>query len=257
MAPAKPDQPQTTEAKSSRAAEKVAFELASALLRGRFPEGTMLLPGPDLCRVANCSQTALRGAIHLLETWGLVAVLPGRNGGTVVREPRPDDLRFPVATLIHSQNALFSDVLVARRAIDPLLAAEAARNRTDQEVFELRALCERARESVGFRDNFSSAITDFDQGLASAAGMPVLGVFLWQLTSLGDEVVNRIAPSSQTRRLRTARAYERVLDAIELSDPDTAEAEMAAWRLEVEGFWKQSAPYLLEIPLRPLAYMES
>ena len=48
-----------------------------------------------------------------------------------------------------------------------------------------------------------------------------------------------------------------MLDAIELSDPDTAEAEMAAWRLEVEGFWKQSAPYLLEIPLRPLAYMES
>jgi GntR family transcriptional repressor for pyruvate dehydrogenase complex len=245
-----------TATKSSRASERVANELACTLLHARFPEGTVLSPEGELMKALGCSRTALRGALRLLEGWGLISVQPGRNGGPVTRRPRSADLRPPLATLIHSREASLADLLTARRAIDPLIAAEAATHRTEEQAILLRSTITTAYEGIGSRDVFATANATFHRVLAEAAGLVVLGAFLSALTSIGDGTVHRITPNNEERRLRVIRAHEKVVEAIERSDPRDAETAMLAYQLEAEVFFRQFAPHLVDTPLRPLAFLD-
>jgi DNA-binding FadR family transcriptional regulator len=240
----------------SRAAEKVAHELAAMLLQERFAEGTILSPENDLMKKLGCSRTALRGALRLLENWGLITVQPGRNGGPITRRPRPDDLRAGLAALIHSREASLADLMTARRAIDPLIASQAALHRSEQHVTALRATITNAYQGIASREQFATANADFHRLLSEAAGLAVLGVFLSALTSVGDEAIRRVAPSDEARRLRVIRAHEKVVEAIARSDAAASESAMLAYQLEAEVVWRQFAPHLVDAPLRPLAFLD-
>jgi DNA-binding FadR family transcriptional regulator len=230
--------------------------MASVLIEARLPEGTPLLPEGQLMNNLGCSQTALRGALRLLESWGLISVRPGRNGGLIARHPRSSDLRALLSILIHSRQASFSEVLVARRTIDPLIASEAARLRTDEQAQQLRWIIDQAAQTTEVRDPFVSKITELYLALADAAGMSVLGVFVSEVSSVGNDAVHRIAPASPMSRLSYLEVYEGIVQAIEASDPKAAESRMAAFQLETELYWRRHAPFLLEMPLRPLAAFE-
>jgi GntR family transcriptional regulator, transcriptional repressor for pyruvate dehydrogenase complex len=240
----------------SRAAEKLAYQLAALLLEAHFPDGTVLSPENELMKTLQCSRTALRGALRLLETWGLITVQPGRNGGPITRSPQADDLRPALSALIHSRQASLADLLAAHRAIDPFIAAEAARLRSEDDLVALHATIAVASEAVGSRDIFLAATAQFYRDLASAAGLTVLGVFLSALMSVGAQTVNRVAPDNETLRLRMIRGLERVVDAVQRSDPKAAEEAMAGYALESELFWRQYAPHFVDVPLRPLAFMD-
>lgn len=242
--------------KAPRAAEKVAKAMASALIQAKLPEGTPLLPEPKLMSNLACSQTALRGALRLLESWGLISVRPGRNGGLTARHPRPSDLRSLLSILIHSRQASFADTLITRRTIDPLIVAEAARLRTDEQARRLRSIIDQAAQLTEQRDPFVSKVNELYLGFADAAGMSILGVFVSEVSSVGNDAVHRIAPSSPVRRLNYLQAYEGIVQAIEESDIEAAEARMSAHQLETEIYWRRHAPFLMEMPLRPLAALE-
>lgn len=240
----------------SRAAEKLAHELAAALLRGRFPEGTVLAPEAELARRMGASRTAVRGALRLLESWGLITIQPGRNGGPVCRRPRATDLRAGIAALLHSRKASLADLFTARRAIDPVIAAEAATHRTSQQMAALRAALEAARRATGSRDKFAATDAEFDRLLAESAGLAALGIFLMALSSIGDDTMRRVAPNDEARRLTVLRAREQIVEAIARSDASAAESASLAHILETETFWRRTAPQLVDTPLRPLAFLE-
>src|SRR5690349_9828059 len=92
-------------ANRNRVAYRVAREMAMWVLDAELPEGARLPPEQELCQRMGCSRSGLRSALRLLESWGLITIQTGRDGGPVIRHPRISDLGDTLSILIHSERA--------------------------------------------------------------------------------------------------------------------------------------------------------
>src|SRR3954454_21494458 len=72
-----------------RLADIVAATLRSRILSGELPDGSLVPKQEDLGEEYLVSPAAIREALRILETEGLVSVMRGSIGGSVVHTPRP------------------------------------------------------------------------------------------------------------------------------------------------------------------------
>ena len=236
-----------------RAADRLAYQLALSVIEARLPEGTMLPPEHVLLSRLGCSRVALRGALRLLVSWGLITMRMGRDGGPMVRRPRGLELRDGLAALMHSEQATFADVMLARRAIDPIVAAEAARHATDDHVAQLDETIAELEVLVTRPAEFQQGITDFQWILAEAASLVILGVFIRALMAVSDLSLMGRLPLGEDRCRQAIVAHRVVVETVRAHDPDAAEEAMRACRVDAERYWRSHAPELAGAPLRPLA----
>lgn len=236
-----------------RAADRLAYQLALAIIEARLPEGTMLPPEHVLLSRLGCSRVALRGALRLLVSWGLIRMRMGREGGPMVRRPRGLDLRDGLAVLMHSEEATFADVMLARRAIDPIIAAEAARHASDKHTLSLDATIAELETLVTSPAAFQQGITDFQWILAEAASLVILGVFVRALIAVSDLALMGRLPLDEDRCRQAIATHRVVVETVKARDPDAAEEAMRACRVDAERYWRRQAPELAAAPLRPLA----
>lgn len=236
-----------------RAADRLAYQLALAIIEARLPEGTMLPPEHVLLSKLGCSRVALRGALRLLVSWGLITMRMGRDGGPMVRRPRGLDLRDGLAVLMHSGQATFADVMLARRAIDPIVAAEAARHASDDHIAALDGTIADLEKYVGRPADFQQGINDFQDILAQAASLIILGVFLRALAAVSDLSLMGRLPLDADRCRQAISTHRVVVETVRAHDPEAAEEAMRACRVDAERYWKSRVPELAAAPLHPLA----
>ena len=102
--------------------------------------GTRLGTKSELRQEFGVASTTVNEALRLLETRGLVHTKPGPGGGIFVAAPSGWlALSELIIGLKHSATAV-GEGLAVRQALEPLIAAEAARHRTRTDLRELRAL---------------------------------------------------------------------------------------------------------------------
>ena len=244
----------TRSLKRNRVADRVARELALTIVEAKLPEGTRLPPEEELCSAMGCSRTSMRSALRLLESWGLVTIQTGRDGGPVVRYPRVDDLKETISILIHSEHATLWDVLVARRAIDPIIAAEAAVNAAPEHVERMDAILTHMREAPLTQRGFLLATAEFQGVLADASKLVVLGLFLRILSAFGEGSPLQRLPLAEKHASDVLTSFSRIRDAIAEHDAESARAEMLLLRRESERHWEQNGQALLHVPLGPFEF---
>ena len=240
--------------KSDRVAYRVAREIAVWMLEIRLPEGARFPPEQELCRELGCSRIGLRSALRLLEQWGLITIQTGRNGGPIVRVPRVTDLKDPLSILIHSEHATLMDVLVARRAIDPVVAAAAATNATPELIEDLRSALDQLRRARSSQREFLSATAEFQGFLADASALAILGLFLRILASFGEFSVMQRLPLDKKWQQTVVNQFERILKAVEEHDADAASSEMLLHRVKSEQHWHRKGANQLHLPLAPFEF---
>jgi DNA-binding FadR family transcriptional regulator len=227
--------------------------MAVELLEAQLPEGTRLPPEEELCGTMACSRASLRSALRLLESWGLVTIQTGREGGPVVRSPRVSDLGDALSVLIHCEHATLMDVLIARRTIDPVIAAAAAARATPEHIEQLGACLKRIRNSMSQRE-YLFATSEFPRILADASGLVLLGLFLRILTSFGEEShLQRLQFDSEWKD-HNAASFERIRDAVAAHDSDLASTTMADQRRESERHWHVKGQAILDLPFGPFEF---
>jgi GntR family transcriptional repressor for pyruvate dehydrogenase complex len=130
--------------------EKLYFSIADQIVggirSGEFPTGTALPAERVLAEELGVSRGSVREAIRVLEHAGILEVRMG--SGTYVREGNPskaEQLRV-VAAARGEYSPL--DIIVARRAIEPVAAGLAARNAQPGELVELRRLIDDQAERI-------------------------------------------------------------------------------------------------------------
>src|ERR1700750_1992235 len=67
--------------------QRIADELRAMIVSGRLTEGESLGREPDLLERVGVSRPAVREALRILETEGLITVARGVHGGVIVHEP--------------------------------------------------------------------------------------------------------------------------------------------------------------------------
>jgi DNA-binding GntR family transcriptional regulator len=187
----------------------VLDELRAAILAGEFAAGQRLVE-VDLCERFGCSRFAVRAAIPVLASEGLVDVQ--RHRGARVR-------------IIPVEEAI--EITEVRRLLEGLIAARAAQRATPAEVGELRQVIMQMREAVA-----SAELMRYSDVNARLHGM-VRRIGAHQ-TAAGilERLRAQLVRHQFTLALVPGRPavslaqHERIVEAIAARDPQGAEAAM-------------------------------
>ncbi|MFS0695440.1 FadR/GntR family transcriptional regulator [Streptomyces nitrosporeus] len=158
--------------RQSRTHELVLQSIEEQVFAGRLRAGDRLPPERELAPVFGVSRSALREALRVLETIGVLVAQPGRgpdSGARIVRNP--DDA---LGRLLRLHFALGSyglhDVLEARVALERSSFAAAATHAAEGDLDEAAEAVERMAQPGILPEEFNELDTRFHVKVASSSG---------------------------------------------------------------------------------------
>ena len=213
-----------------RLAELVAGALRDEILSGQLGDGDTLPRQEDLLASFGVSPPAVREALRILETEGLIRVRRGNVGGAVVRTPSAEGVAYMVGLVLQSRHTSLADVGNALRDMEPLCTSLCARRKDRQRTVVpiLRALVDEQRLALPDTIAFNQASRRFREALVARCGSDTLTVVVGALESVWTSHEHRVyelGPEPAIAACRTAlRAHEKLVDAIAAGDEAKAAA---------------------------------
>jgi DNA-binding FadR family transcriptional regulator len=209
-------------------AEIVARAIADQIVTEDLPEGTRLPHERAMLETYQVGRSTLREALRLLEGRGVLTIRSGRDGGPVVRRPRPSDLGASLTLQMQFRHLPASEVFAARQAVEPLLARLAAKVIDDGTLEQMTDCNERMAADLDNRELFRASNMAFHEMVAAAAQSPLLEIFTSALESAADGAGYGVVAGSFTheQRATAVEAHRDILATLAARDPDAAESAM-------------------------------
>lgn len=220
--------------------EQIARRIVGEIVDNGLASGTRLPVESELGARLGVGKNTLREALLLLETWGVVEIRQGRNGGPFVRSPRPDDVREALTIQLMFSAATLQDVFEARCCIEPRSAMLAAERMPDDAIAELRRSVAKMRERAVSQADFLEENQRFHKSIAAATGNVVIETFIDTLKAVFDGTSAGVS-YKPARRLAVADAHEQIVDAIEARDSMRASTAMERHLREAGDFWHKKS----------------
>lgn len=224
-----------------RLAEIVAARLRDDILTGKLKEGDSLPRQEDLFTEFRVSLPAVREAMRILETEGLISVRRGNVGGAIVHLPNAERTAQMISMVLQTRGATPGDVSGALLHLEPICAGMCAarEDRSTEVVPSLRMAIEAQHADFDSPDTYSLNARRFHETIVERCGSETMIVVIGSLeriwsaheSSVWDEApVDEDADSPMARKTRRAalRDHEKLLAAIESGNEDRAVALAAA-----------------------------
>jgi GntR family transcriptional repressor for pyruvate dehydrogenase complex len=205
-----------------RVAEIVASRLRNDILTGRIKEGDVLPSQDTLLAEFGVSPPALREAIHILETDGLISVRRGNVGGAVVHPPSAERTAHMISMVLQTRSATPADVSGALMHLEPICAGMCAarEDRMSEVVPYLEAEIQTQTEQF---DNLSRYVPNarrFHEAIVSRCGNEPMILLIGSLELIWSAHESSVwsAETADPMEYKTMRAalrdHQRLLDAI-------------------------------------------
>lgn len=187
--------------------EVVAGEIRGMIISGELAQGERLIEG-QLAAQLGVSRNPVREAIRLLESTGLVEVLPRK--GAYVCEVDSEQVR---------------QIQELRMVVEGYAAGLAASNRSDEDVAALMDSIERGRAAAVADDNVTAAAChrEFHLALEDAAGNPYLELVVNPLRQQTELMFSVLI---ERRGGISWEEHEAICDAIRSGDAELARTRM-------------------------------
>ena len=163
---------------SERLVDRVAAEIQKLIAQGDLLPETMLPSERELGEQFGTSRTVVREAVRMLMSKGLLEARRGK--GTMVRRMTSDHLSEPISIMMATQSDTFTvdHIHQVRCILEVAIVRLAARQASDEEVTQLRALVEKMRQLDPRGEEFATHDTDFHALLAQITHNPFLAVLV-------------------------------------------------------------------------------
>lgn len=205
----------------------IVDQITEAIRTGAYPPGKALPAERVLAMQLGVSRGSLREATRVLEHAGVLDVRIG--SGTYVTE-----VSSLKAAALRARTAVLGepsplDVMVARRAVEPVCASEAAANARSQDLKALRVAL--SEQSALTRENRDPMVVDmrFHVAVASATRNPVLLAVVRRLTEMMQEGRQELQHQSDKRPgtfERYLQQHTAIQTAIDSHEPEAAATAM-------------------------------
>ena len=225
------------------AADVVATQLRQRIISGQIPDGGMLPKQQDLAQEYGVTKAAAREACRILEAEGLLRVVRGNVGGSVVHLPTPHTAAYTVALVLQARETEIADVALAVQRLEPLVAQLCAErpDRTDTVLPQLELAQSRLAMAIDADDAHaaSAAARQWHEALVESCGSTTIGTLIGTLTAIWSSHVRDVAIAAHAEGLgldfdRTTRAYREheQLQALIRAGDGVAAAALARSHLE-------------------------
>jgi GntR family transcriptional regulator, transcriptional repressor for pyruvate dehydrogenase complex len=227
-----------------RLAEIIAASLRDDILSGRLKEGDLLPRQEHLFKEFRVSLPAVREAMRILETEGLISVRRGNVGGAVVHLPTPERTAQMISMVLQSRGTTPDEVSAALLYLEPVCARMCAArpDRLTEVVPALRATVEAQQAQFDDVANWNHNARRFHETIVATCGnepmIVVIGSLeaiwsahessVWNEAQPDDEDVSPDSPMASKTRRAALRAHEKLLAAIEAGNEDRAAALSAS-----------------------------
>jgi len=207
--------------------DHVIDEIGKRIVSGEFAPGTPLLGEMQLCEMLGISRTALREALRVLSSKGLVKAK--QKVGTLVCPVErwnyldADILSWQLAT--DDSGRLIEELYELRHLIEPMAASLAARNARTSDIKILREAYREMEAAGDDGEKIAAPDVKFHQAIIAASGnrlFSALARVVGAALTVNFDFV-RDAPHGHTFLMP---AHKRVLDAIENHEPAAARLAM-------------------------------
>ena len=208
-----------------RAHQYVAEQIRRHIALRLIPPGESLPSERELAAMFGVGRPTVQHALRLLEADRLVDTRRGRHGGTFVVRPSESELVLDerIARVARQREEL-EDVLVYRRAVEPVVARIAAATRRKPDVRAMRKAAESAARSAA-EDEYMRHDTEFHLAVAGATRNRFLVRAIEEMrVRLNDAMT--LLPESDVWHRRIDEEHRAVVDAIEARNEAGAEEAM-------------------------------
>jgi GntR family transcriptional repressor for pyruvate dehydrogenase complex len=206
-----------------RVAELVASKLRDDILSGRLKVGDVLPSQEALFAEFGVSPPALREAIHLLETDGLISVRRGNVGGALVHHPTAERTAHTISMVLQTRSATPVDVSEALMHLEPVCAGMCAgrEDRMSEVVPHLQNEIDIQTAQFGDLSQYVPNARRFHETLVSRCGNEPMILLVGSLELIWSAHESAVwnghgepAPMVDKTRRAALRDHERLLEAI-------------------------------------------
>ncbi|MGE0136940.1 MAG: FadR/GntR family transcriptional regulator [Ilumatobacteraceae bacterium] len=219
--------------RTGKAADILAERLRRQIVHGELAEGTILPPENQLAESLQVGRPALREAMRILESEGLLVVERGSRGGARIHAPSREAAGRPLGILLQLQQTSIDDVCETRTLVQTAAARTIAERGSDENRAALRAAVEAGMSVADDPVEWSRHAVSFYGRLVELSGLSTLAY----LGGLVEDLLDRhwanrnVSPVSRPEAANPAfvqRAQLRLVMLIEARDVSGAEAMVRA-----------------------------
>jgi GntR family transcriptional regulator, transcriptional repressor for pyruvate dehydrogenase complex len=217
-----------TPAQTRRAFDDIIDQVRDQLKSGDLRPGQKLPSERDFAVQLGVSRNTVREAIRMLEIAGLVTLKKGATGGAFIASSNEESLAQGLRDGLSLANFSIADLMESRIALETFIARRAAEEAKDEEIDELEALVEKAKDHA-MEGNWPARLkahVEFEEKLVAAARNPILALLIKPVLDLTTKVSLRIGPTVADVIWEVRSS---LLDALRRRDPDAAEKTVRAY----------------------------
>lgn len=206
----------TSSRPATRRAETVIQYLRDLLALPEHGPGFKLAPERELATQLNVSRRVIREALDQLQQEGIIERIPGR--GTIVVDNK-DNNDLAIALQISPQ-----ELMTARHALEPAIAATAATHASTHDIHVLRQCYEQSHNARSYAE-WEQGDSRFHEALATATHNRLLQHFSTLLSSARLHTQwGRLRKASVDRatRMHYSQQHLKILEAVVQRDPSQA-----------------------------------
>lgn len=200
--------------------ELIVDQVLEGIRSGAFPPGSALPPERSLATRFAVSRSSVREAVRVLEHAGVVDVRTG-SGTYITAEALAKNTLVRVKAVEVGEHSPL-DVIVVRRALEPVSASLAARNRSQRDLANISAANNDYSRVVTASTDPTEADIRFHIAIGNASKNPLLSALIEQSVEVMREPFWRsVALRSlrdSARAMRSMKQHHRILETIRSSD---------------------------------------
>lgn len=199
---------------------QVADEIESAIINGKLQIGSKLPSENELCIQFGVSRTAIREALRTLSAKGLLSIEKGR--GIFVKEITSQHVTDPLRTYLKTKIGVdyILDIIIARQIIEPEIARMAAKNRTEEDIIEIKKTIDEMKNFNGEPSELAKLDMNFHLSIAKSTQNNLLPLMLKPIFKLMPEIKSKIISDVPEARDSALIWHNKILKAIIKGDSD-------------------------------------
>lgn len=222
--------------RSKKLTNTIIHQIRSAILEGKISPGEKLPSEKELTEQFQASKQTIRESLRVLEHMGMLDIRKGSGGGAFVVEVEIEFAKRSLANYLYTRDLSIEHLTEVRKTIEPQAARQAALTIRDSDLKRLEEIQSLTGTYLSAEKSrkFSAEAQDFHRVISESTGNPLVILLTDFIESMLKDFKDALKLDEKFCR-SVHKAHDKIFQAIQNRDPDTAEQEMYNDIVEVES----------------------